>query len=225
MLADEVEFALELRTRRDLARSSQDDLLDVRPQRLRPLAERLAVDRHVAPPDPGNPVLGNGFFEDLARAVPVGQIVARQKYHPDGEVAWLWRAQLLPCQITRHQLVRKLRQHACAVSALTVGRHRATVRVVRQRGQRGLQDVVARDAILLGDKPHAARIAFMAGLIERKVHGCFSVRCSALTLRADRNRKPSGAPVRAAREGYIATVCVNAFPTATLRLEWRVYQA
>jgi hypothetical protein len=85
-----------------------------------------------------------------------------------------------------------LRQHARAVAALAVGRDRAAMRVVGQRGKRHFEDRMTPGAVLLRDKSHAARIALVMSLVERVIHDGFSPDAAGWKPAAD-NAKPAKA--------------------------------
>ncbi len=171
-LAHQVEHALEVVARiARFRRAPHQHLLHPRAARLSP-APQCAVDNgHGAEGQRLQLELGAYLADDAARMVAVLCVLAEQKELAHGQIAGRRRLYAYPLQFALEKLVGQLRQDAGPVTRLAVIRHRAAVRMIGERFQRHLQNGMAAPSLDVGHKTDAARIVFVARVIQPSCRG------------------------------------------------------
>src|SRR5690606_13535405 len=141
-----------------------EEVLEIRFDGARPLAEQRVVGRHPAPPEQGLDLLVDDAGDDLldlTALIPV----ARQEDQTDAVAA---RRRQLERQVRRgaEELVRDLNQDAGAVAGVRLAAARAAVLEIQQDLDALGDDVVRLAALEMDDEPDAAGVLLVLGIVK-----------------------------------------------------------
>ena len=140
-------------------------LLDIRLRAARFAANRVAVDRRVAPAEHGQSLFLRDALEH-ALALQAAVLVHRQEDH--GHAVSAGTRQLHPqlSALAREKYMRNLDEYACAVACLRVATRCAAVGEVDQNLKAFADNLVALFATDAGHQTHATGIVFIPGVIK-----------------------------------------------------------
>ena len=140
-------------------------LRDVGPQADRLLAQRVQVDRRLAPAQKLQAELGDGLLEQLLAALAMDELRSGMKSMPTARSPGAGADRSWPAR-ARHQLVRKLGQNACAVAGTAIGGNSPAMRVVTEGLEGQFEHAMGALAAAQGDKTRAARIVLERGVVQ-----------------------------------------------------------
>ena len=166
-LADDERLAVELDARRT-GLVGHDELAEPRHHSPSCDAETVRVHRHLAPGDDPEALVVDdaldrrlGFFGS--------ERLDGQERQPDG-VAPGGRQRF--ADLGAKEAVGHLDEDPGAVARVGLCPGRPAVVEIGQRGQGGVDELAADDALQVGDERHAARVVLEAGVVETVPHGC-----------------------------------------------------
>ena len=164
-LADDVELALEVELPGQSVAGADEQLPYAGLTGARRVAEIGLAGGHVAPAQDRLALFGGDFLEPLLAGAPPG-FVRGQEQHADAVAALLRQFHPLAGQLVSEEAVRYLGEDSGAVAGVDLAAAGPAVVEIAQHLERLLHDAVGRGPLDVGDKPDAAAIAFVLGMIE-----------------------------------------------------------
>ena len=164
-LADDVELALEVELPGQLGAGGDEQLPDAGLAGARRVPEIGLAGGHVAPAQDRLPLFGGDLLEPLLAGAAIG-FVGGQEQHGDAVAAPLRQVHPLPGQLVPEEAVRYLGEDAGAVAGVDLAAAGAAVVEIAQHLERLLHDAVGRVPPDVCDKPDAAPVVLVFGVIE-----------------------------------------------------------
>ena len=168
-LADDEQLALEagvgVGMRRKRLAAPDQDLADDRLSSARRAAERRVVRGNAAPAEHALAFLGDDVREQVLDLRALDG-VARQEHHAHAVFARRRQIDAEHARFLAEEAVRQLQQHAGAVAGVRLAAARAAVQQVDDHLERLPHDPVRPAALDVDDESHAARVVFLARVVE-----------------------------------------------------------
>ena len=146
-------------------RVGDEELLERRHRRPRRDPEAFGDDRHVAPRDDREALLADDALDRRLRLLRLHRI-GRQERDADGVLTGRGKVDPLVAEDPAEEAVRDLDEDACAVAGVGLGTGGPAVLEVRERVEARADELVAGDALHVGDERHAARVVLEARVVE-----------------------------------------------------------
>ena len=164
-LADQVELALEVEPARQVVAGADEQLPNAGLAGARRVAEIGLARGHVAPAQDRLSLFRGDLLEPLLAGAAL-DFVRGQEQHGDAVTAPLRQLHTLPGKLIPQEAVGDLGEDTGAVAGVDLAAAGAAVVEIAQHLERLLHDAVGRGPLDVGDKPDAAAIAFVLGMIE-----------------------------------------------------------
>ena len=145
--------------------TADENLLDIRLRSARQPADRVTVDRRVAPAENSEPFLAHDALEDPLALQPLRRL-DREENHADAVLAARGQREAEARALPHEELVRDLDQHTRAVAGFRIAATGAAMRQVDQNLDALCDDVVRPVPGDVHDESDAARIVFVRGVIQ-----------------------------------------------------------